>query len=143
MAIFCSLVGEPSKIDTVLAAFTTERRNLSNEMMLVDDNNRTFITRWLDQIETEHISRPRIIVIDGVILDSVTLCALKEDGESLAPTKMSVRELRAELAARQYPLRGNKKELVKQLQVRLSCAYFPPSHISNSLHLSAESSSRG
>lgn len=29
---------------------------------------------------------------------------------------MSVKELRAELAARQYPLRGNKRELIKQLQ---------------------------
>lgn len=85
--------------------------------MLVDETNRTFITRWLDKVASYHAS-PKVISIDGVVLDSISLCALSGDGESLAPTKMSVRELRAELAARQYPLRGNKKELVKQLQVR-------------------------
>lgn len=86
--------------------------------MLVDETNRTFVTRWLDKVSSDHASRPKVISIDGVVLDSISLCALSSDGESLAPTKMSVRELRAELAARQYPLRGNKKELVKQLQVR-------------------------
>lgn len=32
-------------------------------------------------------------------------------------TRMGVRELRAELAARRAPVSGNKKELVKRLQV--------------------------
>lgn len=87
-------------------------------MMLVDDTNRTFVTRWLDQIDSRQGSRARVISIDGILLDSTSLCALNEEGEPLSPTKMSVRELRAELAARQFPLRGNKKELIKQLQVR-------------------------
>jgi hypothetical protein len=122
--VFFSLAGDPSKIDTVLAAFTTERRDLSSSMMIVDDADRTFITRWLDQVESNYSPRPRAISIDGIILDSSSLCVLNEDGESLPPTKMSVRELRAELAARQYPLRGNKKELIKQLQV-CSCFDIP------------------
>lgn len=97
---------------------TTERRDLSKDMMLVDNTGRTFVTRWLDQMESFGGSRSNVISIDGIMLDSDTLCALNDEGEALAPTKMSVRELRAELAARQYPLRGNKKELIKQLQVR-------------------------
>lgn len=38
-------------------------------------------------------------------------------GVPLAVTRMGVRELRAELAARRAPVSGNKKELVKRLQV--------------------------
>jgi len=113
------MFGEPSKIDTVLALMTTERRDLSNEMMIADNTDRTFITRWLDMIDTADANPTNVISIDGINLDSSSLCAINENGEALAPTKMSVRELRAELAARQYPLRGNKKELVKQLQVRI------------------------
>ena len=56
------------------------------------------------------------LVIDGIPLDPVTLCAVGPDGNQLAPTKMGVKELRAELAARQSPLRGNKRELTRQLQ---------------------------
>ncbi len=63
------------------------------------------------------------IVIDDVTLDPVTLCAVSVEGKMLAPAKMSVKELRAELAARQCPLQGNKKELLKQLQkARLEAA---------------------
>ena len=91
--------------------------------MIVDERGRTFITGWLDQVVTDHLPRSRVITIDGVVLDSTSLCALNADGECLAPTKMSVRELRAELAARQYPLRGNKKELIKQLQVHICILY--------------------
>jgi len=58
-----------------------------------------------------------LLFIDGIALDSSTLCAVGEDLIPLPPNKMSVKELRAELAARQCPLLGNKKELVKQLQV--------------------------
>ena len=56
------------------------------------------------------------MVIDGVRLDPITLCATNSDGEPLMANKMGVKELRAELAARQCPLRGNKKELARQLQ---------------------------
>ena len=56
------------------------------------------------------------LMIDGVQLDPVTLVAVGPDGTILTPSRMSVTELRAELAARQGPLQGNKKELVRQLQ---------------------------
>lgn len=94
-----------------------ERRDLFGRMMIVDDTDRSFITIWLDKVDSNFLARSRSISIDGVILDPESLCVLNEDGVCLSPTKMSVRELRAELAARQYPLRGNKKELIKQLQV--------------------------
>ena len=60
-------------------------------------------------------TRMEWVVIDGVNLDPVTLCAVGADGDQLTPNKMSVKELRAELAARQCLLSGNKKELQKQL----------------------------
>lgn len=96
---------------------TTERRDLKNDMMKTDQSGKTFVTLWLDQIKDLDRNRPNSFCIDGVTLDAKTLCALNEEGIPLGPTKMSVRELRAELAARQYPLRGNKRELTKQLQV--------------------------
>ena len=56
------------------------------------------------------------LVIDDISLDPENLCAVNEDGVALPVTKMAVKELRAELSARQSPLRGNKKELIRQLQ---------------------------
>lgn len=98
----------------------TERRKFDNFMMRTDDNGRTFISRWLENAESTGKEQSNMFTIDGVALDTSNLCVLSDSGEILAPTKMSVRELRAELAARQCPLRGNKKELIKQLQVRLT-----------------------
>eukprot|EP00890_Picochlorum_soloecismus_P000073 jgi/Picsp_1/1066/NSC_04549-R1_pentatricopeptide repeat-containing protein mitochondrial-like len=112
----CSSFGEASKIDTVLAAMATERRKFDNFVMRTDANEKTFISRWLENAEQTEKNQSNMFTIDGVALDSSTLCVLSESGEISAPTKMSVRELRAELAARQCPLRGNKKELIKQLQ---------------------------
>lgn len=117
----CSLFGEPSKIDSVLAAMAIEQRKLTPEMLKTDHTGRSLITRWLDEIEIG-AQVLNFFEIDGVALDSASLCAINVDGDELAPTKMSVRELRAELAARQYPLRGNKRELVKQLQKARSAA---------------------
>jgi len=60
-----------------------------------------------------------MLIIDGIPLHPTNLCCGAFEGSEFVPkvpTKMSVKELRAELAARQYPLRGNKKELIKQLQ---------------------------
>ena len=95
----------------------TERRKFDNFVMRTDANEKTFISRWLENAEQTEKNQSNMFTIDGVALDSSTLCVLSESGEISAPTKMSVRELRAELAARQCPLRGNKKELIKQLQV--------------------------
>ena len=91
-----------------------------------DDYERTFLTAWLAphsapaevKSEQEEASRTDWLVIDGISLHPSTLCAVGDDFTQLAPTKMSVRELRAELSARQCPVRGNKKELIKQIQVR-------------------------
>lgn len=113
----CSSFGEASKIDTVLAAMATERRKFDSSLMRTDANGQTFISRWLQNAENTEKDQSNMFTIDGVALDSSNLCVLSDSGEILAPTKMSVRELRAELAARQCPLRGNKKELIKQLQV--------------------------
>lgn len=112
----CSSFGEASKIDNVLAAMATERRKFNHSMMRTDAHGKTFVSRWLENAEQTR-KKSNTYTIDGVALDSSNLCVLSENGEILAPTKMSVRELRAELAARQCPLRGNKKELIKQLQV--------------------------
>jgi len=57
------------------------------------------------------------LVIDGVSIDPVTLVCLDGNGAPLAVSRMGVRELRAELAARKAPVSGNKKELAKRLQV--------------------------
>lgn len=102
-----------------------EQRKLTEEMMPWDDDGRTFLTAWLAshsapaEVESEEeTTRTDWLVIDGISLHPITLCAVGEDFTQLAPTKMSVRELRAELSARQGPVRGNKKELVKQIQVR-------------------------
>jgi hypothetical protein len=94
----------------------TERRKFDSSLMRTDANGQTFISRWLQNAENTEKDQSNMFTIDGVALDSSNLCVLSDSGEILAPTKMSVRELRAELAARQCPLRGNKKELIKQLQ---------------------------
>ena len=57
------------------------------------------------------------IIIDGVHVDPQTLSCLDASGAPLAITRMGVKELRAELAARRAPVAGNKKELAKRLQV--------------------------
>jgi hypothetical protein len=72
------------------------------------------------------------VVIDGVRLDPATLCAINDDGEILLPNKMGVKELRAELAARQSPLRGNKKELTRLLSRARSAAEVDESLVGDS-----------
>lgn len=69
-----------------------------------------FVFKFADTAEVDWLE------IDGIQLDPVTLCAVAADGTPLPVTKMGVKELRAELAVRQSPLRGNKRELVRQLQ---------------------------
>jgi hypothetical protein len=54
--------------------------------------------------------------IDGVSVDPLQLCAVDGGGAPLAVSRMTVRELRAELAARRAPVAGNKKELARRVQ---------------------------
>lgn len=56
------------------------------------------------------------LIIDGVSVDPLTLFATDVTGAQLAVSRMGVRELRAELAARRAPVSGNKKELARRLQ---------------------------
>jgi hypothetical protein len=118
-----------------------EGRRLAPEMMLQGQDGRTFLTAWMHDAHniggghhaenkrplqsegsSEDTSEPQMqieqpIVIDDVTLDSRTLCAIDNKDKPLMPGKMSVKELRAELVARQYGnLRGNKRELVKKVQ---------------------------
>lgn len=90
------------------------RTNLN--IIFFDQNCCTFavFSHGCVAITGESSSEP--ITYDGISLDPDTLCAVGEDLAPLGCTKMSVKALRAELAVRQCPLRGNKKELIKQLQ---------------------------
>ena len=63
-------------------------------------------------------SIPGVMVVDNVLIDQVTLNAINEDGDALVITKMNIRQLNVELRARNYSTYGNRKELVKRLQVR-------------------------
>lgn len=72
------------------------------------------------------------VVIDGIRLDPVTLCAVNDDGGIMLPNKMGVKELRAELAARQSPLRGNKKELTRLLSRARAAAELDESLVGDS-----------
>jgi hypothetical protein len=106
-------------------------------MQVVD--GRTLITRWIGHVTDPTTSVPddhspveegslgdatdasprtsEIYTVDGVRLDAATLMAVNNEGSPLLPSKMGVRELRAELAARRYPLKGSKKDLQKKLAV--------------------------
>lgn len=59
---------------------------------------------------------PQQLQVDGVRLDPATLAAVDAAGTALAVSRMGVRELRAELAARRAAVGGNKKDLAKRLQ---------------------------
>jgi hypothetical protein len=76
-----------------------------------------------DGREDPALARSATIIIDGVHVDPQTLSCLDASGAPLAITRMGVKELRAELAARRAPVAGNKKELAKRLQVgALGCS---------------------
>lgn len=66
--------------------------------------------------EQVDVAESAALVIDGVRLHPQLLCALDAAGAPLAVSRMGVRELRAELAARRAPVAGNKKDLAKRLQ---------------------------
>ncbi len=62
------------------------------------------------------------IVVDGVRIDPHTMSVCNDAGAPIAVSRMGIRELRAELAARRAPVSGNKKDLTKRLQVRAWCS---------------------
>lgn len=139
----CSANGQPAELYEVLTLMGCEQKTFAPEDMLQDNSGRTFLTAWLTPASNSAtqvhdgkliVRGTRILVfflifkclvaesegswlvIDGIQLDPVNLAAVGPDGTILTPSRMSVTELRAELAARQGPLQGNKKELVRQLQ---------------------------
>jgi hypothetical protein len=93
-----------------------EQRPLSKNTMLTDEEGRTFITAWMENLVAQDEEEQDFLDVDGVKLDPVTYCAVDELGNQLPVTKMNVKGLRAELAKRKSPTRGNKRELVRQLQ---------------------------
>lgn len=93
-----------------------EQRPLSGKTMLTDEEGRTFITAWMENLVVKDEGEQDLLDVDGIKLDPVTYCAVDELGNQLQVTKMNVKELRAELAKRKSPTRGNKRELVRQLQ---------------------------
>lgn len=54
--------------------------------------------------------------IDGVHVDPLLLSVVDPAGNPVAVSRMSVKELRAELVARRATVSGNKKDLAKRLQ---------------------------
>jgi hypothetical protein len=97
-----------------LKIISYEQRSMFETTKLTDDKGRSFITAWMEQVNAEDTEKE--LIVDGITLDPNTLCALDEEGNQLPIAKMNVKELRAELAARKSPLRGNKRELARQLQ---------------------------
>ena len=59
-----------------------------------------------------------LLEVDGALLDPQTLCCVDEGGAVIAVSKLSLRDMRAELSARRLPLYGTKKDLAKRLQAR-------------------------
>ncbi len=69
----------------------------------------------------EAIDTDELMYIDGVALSTVEptrLCAVDEEGNVLLIRMMSITQLRAELAARDLPTKGTKKEMARKVQVR-------------------------
>lgn len=60
---------------------------------------------------------PEFLSVDGVRLDPASLRAVDAKGKPMAISRLTVREMRAELTARRQPLYGNKKELTARLEV--------------------------
>ena len=58
--------------------------------------------------------------VDGVRLDAETLCCINEAGTPIPVSKLTVRELQAELNVRRAPAYGSKKEMVNRLQASKS-----------------------
>lgn len=127
-----SLNGQQLDVYDVLDVMSLENRKLNESMMIRTNDGRTFATAWIsiqnivsnnlksndEEIGKTDVDKPKQewLVLDGVTLDAETLCAVDNRDRPLSPTKMTVKELRAELTARQYSLRGNKRELIKQVQ---------------------------
>lgn len=132
--VLCSLAGNVAGLYEALNIISYEQRPILEKTMPADDMGRTFISAWMpnnispehaatkedgdegEDFEGEIAAKPLPLIIDGIELDPVTYCAIAPDGSQLQVAKMNVKQLRAELAARQSPLRGNKRELIRQLQ---------------------------
>lgn len=99
-----------------LKIISYEQRSLTEKTMLTDEEGRTFITAWMENLVAQDEEEQDLLDVDGIKLDPVTYCAVDDVGNQLPVTKMNVKELRAELAKRKSPTRGNKRELVRQLQ---------------------------
>ncbi|PSC67015.1 plastid transcriptionally active 3 [Micractinium conductrix] len=127
-----SHAGLPAELYDLLAVMAREDRALPAAAMVPDERGFTILGAWvqgkLDQgagVQQASRAQPSmqlaasssaLLVIDGVSMHPQTLVALDAGGAPLAVSRMGVRELRAELAARKAPVSGNKKDLAKRVQ---------------------------
>lgn len=104
-----SVVGDVDSMGRCLDLIVSEGREIPSER-----GARTFLTAWVEAAGAE--SKTQQVFIDGVCLDDQTLCVTDDAGNAMAVTKMTVKQLRAELSLRNQETRGNKAELVRTLK---------------------------
>lgn len=108
-----SLAGDVESIDRCLDLIVSEGREIpeaADELA----GGRTFLTAWIEAAGEE--SKTQQVYIDGVGLDDQTLCVTDDAGNPIPVTKMTVKQLRAELSLRNQETRGNKAVLIKTLK---------------------------
>ena len=108
-----SLAGDVESMDRCLDLMVAEGRQIP-EAVEEAVGGRTFLTAWIEAAGEE--SKTQQVFIDGVCLDDQTLCVTDDAGNPMAVTKMTVKQLRAELSLRNQETRGNKAELVRTLK---------------------------
>ena len=104
-----SVVGDVESMGRCLNLIVSEGREIPGERGM-----RTFLTAWVEAAGAE--SKTQQVFIDGVCLDDQTLCVTDDAGNAMAVTKMTVKQLRAELSLRNQETRGNKAELIRTLK---------------------------
>lgn len=104
-----SVVGDVESVGRCLDLIVSEGREIPGERGM-----RTFLTAWVEAAGAE--SKTQQVFIDGVCLDDQTLCVTDDAGNTMAVTKMTVKQLRAELSLRNQETRGNKAELIRTLK---------------------------
>lgn len=108
-----SLAGDVESMGRCLDLIVSEGREIP-ESAAESAGGRTFLTAWIEAAGEE--SKTQQVYIDGVCLDDQTLCVTDDAGNPIAVTKMTVKQLRAELSLRNQETRGNKAVLIKTLK---------------------------
>lgn len=129
-----SKAGLPADLHEILAVMCREGRPLPAAAMVLDEQGCTILGAWVKQRQNNQtegvqqgpadtqaqdqvpLASRTYLYIDGVRIDPKSLTCVDGLGATMAITRMGVRELRAELAARKVALSGNKKDLGKRVQ---------------------------